>query len=280
MSLHFQIQCWRTEVQKNEGFSDELAASISGSLLGAGADTPSNTLYAFVQAMLLYPDVQREVQEHIDRVVGQDRLPTVEDEPNLPYIRSYMEETSRWMPTTILGAVPHATSADDTYNGYFIPKGAGLMNNVLAINMDSRRAPDPRKFVPSRYQNDPLSLHDSASNPDATKRDQFTFGAGRRIYQGMHVAERSLFLGMARILAAFDIKPALDPQGKPIIPDQEKFTQGFACMPEEYPARITPRSKAKAKLIIQEWEEAEKTCLDPETKQWIKSPVRGVMGVK
>jgi len=72
------------------------------------------------------------------------------------------------MPTTILGAVPHATTADDRYKGFLIPKGAGVMNNAWAINMDSSRAPEPRQFNPDRHANDHLSLYDSASNPDGT----------------------------------------------------------------------------------------------------------------
>ena len=60
----------------------------------------------------------------------------MEDEPNLPFIKCMIKETLRWMPTTLLGAVPHATTTDDTYKGYIIPKGAGVMNNVWTINSE------------------------------------------------------------------------------------------------------------------------------------------------
>lgn len=146
-----------------------MQAYISGTLLEAGSDTTSSTLYAFVQAMLLYPDVQKQAQKQIDDVVGSSRMPTMEDEPSLPLVRSLMKETLReysycaglveatdqslgWMPTTILGAVPHAVTEDDYYKGYLIPKGAGVMNNVWSINMDPDRSPDPRKFDPSRCE--------------------------------------------------------------------------------------------------------------------------------
>lgn len=46
------------KAQKEDGFSDDQAAYISGTLLKTGSDTTSSTLYAFVQAMILYPDVQ------------------------------------------------------------------------------------------------------------------------------------------------------------------------------------------------------------------------------
>lgn len=259
--------------QKASGFSDDQAAYIAGTLLEAGSDTTSSTLYAFVQAMMLFPEVQKKAQREIDEVIGEERLPTMEDEADLPYIRACIKETLRWMPTTILGAVPHAVTQDDQYMGYLIPKGAGVMNNVWAIHMDPNRHPEPRKFDPDRYKDDQLSLYESAANPDASKRDTFTFGAGRRICQGIHVAERSLFLGMSRLLWAFDFEPAADEHGRPVVTDPDELTQGFVCMPVEYRCKITPRSEARAARVLREWRDAEEECLDGETKQWKTTPV-------
>ena len=263
------------EAQKRDGFSDDQAAYISGTLLEAGSDTTSSTLYAFVQAMLVFPDVQKKAQAEIDRVIGPNRLPLMDDIEQLPYIRCCMKETLRWMPTTIMGAVPHAVTQDDEYMGYFIPKGAGVLHNVWGIHMDPKRHASPRTFNPDRYKGDEQSLGDAAANPDASKRDVFTFGAGRRICPGIHVAERSLFLGMSRILWAFDIAPTLSETGKPIVPDPDRLTQGFVCMPEPFPAKITPRSKEQADVVVKEWEEERQECLDPKTEQWQQSPVLG-----
>ena len=221
--------------------------------------------------MLLYPDVQKKAQKQLDEVAG-DHLPTMDDEAQLPYIRACMKETLRWMPTTILGAVPHAVNQDDYYEGYLIPKGAGVINNVWAIHMDPKRHPEPRKFISERYETDSQSLFDAANNPDPTKRDQFSFGAGRRICPGMHVAERSLFLGISRMLWAFDISPKLDDQGQPILPNPDKLTQGFVVLPVEFPAQIKPRSEARAAVVKGEWEAAQREHLDPTTKQWMTTP--------
>lgn len=260
------------QAQLQEGFSDDQAGYISGSLLEAGSDTTSSTLYAFVQAMLLFPDVQKKAQEELDRVIGSERLPTMDDEPNLQYIRGCIKETLRWMPTTILGGVPHAVTRDDEYMGYKIPKGAGVMNNVWTIHMDPIRCPEPRRFNPDRWEDDFLTLAESAGQPDASKRFSFAFGAGRRICQGMHLAERSLFLGMSRMLWGFDIRPAVGPAtGKEILPDPEMLTQGFVCMPEEFKANITPRDGKRADIITREWEEAQE-LLDQVTLQWKKTP--------
>jgi hypothetical protein len=260
------------EAQKKDGFTDDEACYISGTLLEAGSDTTSSTLYAFIQAMLLYPEVQKQAQAEIDRVIGSKRLPTMEDEHDLPFIRCCVKETLRWRPTTILGAVPHAANQDDIYMGYVIPKGAAVMNNVWSVNMDPSRYTDPHKFDPKRFENNTKSLYDSAVDPDVTMRDQFTFGAGRRICPGIHVAERSLFLGMSRLLWAFNVMPELNKDGSPNIPDPEKLTQGFVCMPEKFRAKITVRSKERADLVTREWREAEEEFLDPQTKQWAKIP--------
>ena len=51
----------------------------------AGSETTSTTLTWAVLFMVRYPEVQRKVQEELDRVVGQNRHPSVRDRPNLPY---------------------------------------------------------------------------------------------------------------------------------------------------------------------------------------------------
>lgn len=220
--------------------------------------------------MLLFPDVQRKVQAHIDEIIGHDRLPTMNDYPRLPYVRCCIKESLRWMPTTPL-AFPHAVTQDDTYRGYHIPKGAAVFINSYTIQMDPERHPDPRRYNPDRYKDDHLSLAESNSNPDPSKRDVFVFGSGRRVCQGMHVAERSLFFGIVRLMWAFDILPAKDTDGNDILPDPDKLTQGFVCMPEPFPAVIRPRSDKKARLIRQAWAEAQQE-LDPSTGQWKSVP--------
>ena len=39
-----------------------------------------------------HPEVQEKAREELDRVVGRERFPEAEDEPNLPYIRAIIKE--------------------------------------------------------------------------------------------------------------------------------------------------------------------------------------------
>ncbi|KAI1877108.1 uncharacterized protein JN550_001180 [Neoarthrinium moseri] len=254
------------KAQKVEAFSDGLAAYISGSLLEAGSDTTAAQLVGFVQAMVLFPEVQKAAQRELDKVCG-DRLPTLDDK--LPYIRCCVKECLRWMPTAILG-IPHSVIREDEYMGYRIPKGCNVMLNVWAIHMDPKRHSNPRAFDPTRYEGDLQTAAEATANADASKRDHFGFGAGRRVCQGIHIAERSLTLGIARLLWAFQFRRAVDSNGRETVPDPEDLTQGVLVQPRPFPVKIVPRSEAHACALREAWDSCQ-VLLDGE-KQWKEVP--------
>lgn len=136
-----------------------------------------------------------------------------------------------------------------------------------AIHTDPEKYPSPRSFDPLRYIDDHQSSIDAANNPDATKRDHFVFGAGRRRCAGMHIADRSIYLAISRLLWAFDFKKAVDPDtGREITPDMDDLVDGIMAMPQPFPANIVPRSTAKASTVVKEWEEV--TQLLDQQGQW------------
>ena len=136
--------------------------------------------------------------------------------------------------------------------------------------MDPKRSPDPRRFNPERFADDPTTLYQSATG-DPKKRDNFVFGAGRRLCQGIHIAERSLFLGMSRMLWAFSVCKALDSKGLPITPDMDDLVRGITVQPRNFPAKFTPRSQGKIEIIRNAVHECEE-LLDTKTQQWTKVP--------
>jgi cytochrome P450 len=172
--------------QESESFDNNQAAYIAGSLLEAGSDTTIVTLYGFILACLIWQDVQKKVQAEVDEVVGPDRLPTTDDYEDLPYVRAYVKESLRWMSSVILGA-PHAALREDHYKGWRISAGAMAVSNVWAIHMYPNRSPSPRVFNPDRFASDSRSLYESAIG-EAAKRDNYVFGAGHRLCQGIHTA--------------------------------------------------------------------------------------------
>ena len=53
--------------------------------------------------MTLFPDIQSKVQEEIDRVVGNNRLPVLADRDSLPYVNALESEIFRWGPAFPIG---------------------------------------------------------------------------------------------------------------------------------------------------------------------------------
>lgn len=64
----------------------------------AGAGTSAASMNYLIMACALFPTTVKKAQEELDRVVGPSRLPTLEDEPNLPYVRAMIKECLRWRP--------------------------------------------------------------------------------------------------------------------------------------------------------------------------------------
>lgn len=103
------------------------------------------------------------------------------------------------------------------------------MINWWAIHYDPVRFPEPHKFKPERFIDYPLSALEEANHPDPYQRSHVGFGGGRRIcpgmssftnfflIPGMHVAERSMFINIARTLWGFNIDFKRDKNGQ-IIP--------------------------------------------------------------
>lgn len=53
--------------------------------------------------MVRHPHIQHRAQAEIDAVVGTERIPTIEDRHNLPFVESIMKETLRCFPSVPLG---------------------------------------------------------------------------------------------------------------------------------------------------------------------------------
>ena len=58
--------------------------------------------------MTIYPDVLRKAQAEVDAIVGIDRLPTMEDRDQLPYVNALCKELLRWYVVTPVGTYRRA----------------------------------------------------------------------------------------------------------------------------------------------------------------------------
>lgn len=98
---------------------------------------------------MTHPDAQKKAFEEIVNVVGTSRLPTLADQPNLPYLGAFMREVNRY--ALLLGlffltmliilfsqlrfnpvtpVIPRSPVQQDEYDGARIPENTWIMTNI------------------------------------------------------------------------------------------------------------------------------------------------------
>ncbi|KAL5114903.1 hypothetical protein ACEQ8H_007221 [Pleosporales sp. CAS-2024a] len=196
MANHVHNTSYLSEAIKDIGLDPQMEST---SMYIAGADTTVAAIMTFFLAMMLYPDVQARAQAELDSVIPSSRLPVSSDKPHLPYITALLKETHRWHPVAPMG-LAHATTADDQVDGYRIPKGAVVLANTWWFTHDPDVYPEPMAFKPERHLGD---------EPCPDPR-MYTFGFGRRVCPGRHVADNALFITIAQVLSVFKIAPPVE----------------------------------------------------------------------
>jgi hypothetical protein len=88
---------------------------------------------------------------------------------------------------------------------------------LRSILHDETLYPLPFTFLPERFLDEKGRLSTSA----AAEAANIAFGFGRRICPGLYLAENSVFLGIATILAVFDIRRTVDEMGREVVPEVE-----------------------------------------------------------
>ncbi|KAH9834652.1 cytochrome P450 monooxygenase [Rhodofomes roseus] len=234
-----------SETRKGElSAEDERAMQGITSVLfaGEGATSLSATVVvSFVLAMVLNSDICRKAQAEIDRVVGSERLPTFEDRDSLPYVECVLRECFRWNAPLPIG-IPHQVMDDDLYRGFLIPKGTIIIANLWHMTRDPDVYPEPEVFWPERY------LEMDASTFDAIDPRKIVFGFGRRLCPGRQLADSSIWLAIACLLATLDFNKARDSTGNEITPMAE-FVPGAVSHPKPFVCSIRPRTQKAAELI-------------------------------
>ncbi|KAF8258901.1 cytochrome P450 [Lactarius quietus] len=231
--------------QSKHDLSEREQAWLVGNMLGAGGETVSTALLWWLLAMIAYPEVQNQAHAELDEVVGSARPPTFADIPSLPYIRAMVKETLRWSPVVPFG-VPHASVADDWYEGMLIPKGTVCLQNMRVINSESDVfGSDAAHFNPARY----LDERHQVKVLGGREEGHMTFGFGRRICPGRYLAEGTLAIDIATLLWTMRFERPEDAQGE--LDVRTIVEGGITARPVPFEYKAVPRF-AEAEGMLQD----------------------------
>lgn len=144
--------------------------------------------------------MQERLQQEVDKVVDQSRLPSLEDMPRLPYVSAFIYEMMRFTSFVPL-TIPHATIRDTSILGYAVPKDTVVFVNQWSVNHDPDTWSDPDTFDPERFLDPQGSL-----DKDRTS-SVLIFSLGRRRCVGEELSKLQLFLFTALLAHQCRVTP-------------------------------------------------------------------------
>ncbi|CAI0654505.1 unnamed protein product [Colletotrichum noveboracense] len=230
---------------------------VGGTQMGA-ADTTATQILTNILFLAKNPEFQEKARVELDALCATNRLPQWEDFNDLPYINCIIKEALRIRPVVPTG-VPHLAKQDAWYKGMLIPKGSVVMIPPSALNHDSKHFDDPESYNPDRYLASASKLaSELAASPAYDERDHYTYGAGRRMCPGIHMAERTQWRSVAQMLWAFKIE-----KDGELDTSYEFYEEGFVHATKDFRVRFVPRSERHAEVIREKFVETQEFL-----KQW------------
>ncbi|XP_068135131.1 cytochrome P450 2K6-like isoform X2 [Hyperolius riggenbachi] len=178
-------------------FHDANLTALVADLFLAGVESTSATLQWALLLMMKYPEVQKNVQNEIEKVIGSGE-PRLAHRKQLPYTDAVLHEIQRFANIGPLG-VPHCTTEDVTLKGLFIPRGTHIIPLLHSVLRDKEYFKKPDEFYPQHFLD---------SDGNFVKNEAFLpFSAGKRICAGENLAKMELFLFFTTLLQNFTFQP-------------------------------------------------------------------------
>jgi cytochrome P450 len=160
----------------------------------AGHETTALAISWTAMLLAQNPHCATRLSEEVDCVLA-GRAPTAEDIPQLRYTEMVVKESLRLYPPA--WGVGRRTLRRFEIGGYSLPAGTNFLLCQWIVHRDPRFFPDPEKFDPERWREDPQRTGALA------RFAYFPFGGGPRVCIGASFAMMEAVLIVAAIAQRF-----------------------------------------------------------------------------
>ncbi|XP_039508807.1 cytochrome P450 2B1-like [Pimephales promelas] len=216
----YLLEIEKQKSKENSTFHEENLIMTTADLFLAGTDTTATTIRWGLIYLTQNPDVQERCHEEIVRVLGYDRLPSMDDRDKLPYTYATVHEIQRHANIVPMG-VTHETIQPTKLRGYDIPQGTMILTNLTAIFSHKEHWKHPDSFNPENF----LDENGHFSKPECF----IPFSLGPRVCLGETLARTELFLFITSLLQR--IRFSWPPDAQPL--DMDGII-GFVRLPQTF----------------------------------------------
>ena len=151
-------------------------------------------MYSLIRHVFSDHKVKTKVIEEYDQITNGEPI-TLEHLNQLHYVNNVINESLRL--STPAWTIGREIIEDDEIDGYPLKKGHSIMVSPYLIHRNPELWPDPEKFDPDRFNQDPVH-----------KYAYFPFGGGPKLCIGMGLALMEMQIILYHVLkSGFDIEP-------------------------------------------------------------------------
>ncbi|XP_063793843.1 cytochrome P450 2G1-like [Pseudophryne corroboree] len=224
----FLIKIEQEKNDPNSEFNMKNLLVTMHNLFLAGIETVATTLRYAVLILLRYPEIQAKLHEEIDRVIGRDRVPNMDDRFHMHFTQAVIHEVQRFGDVLPLN-LPHMVTKDTQFKGYLLPKGTEIYPLLCTVHRDPKCFSTPYKFNPNHFLNEDGKFQ---------KNDALmAFSAGKRVCPGESLARMEIFIFLTTILQHYKLTSKTEFTESDIAPKMA----GFLNAPIHYELSFVPR---------------------------------------
>jgi cytochrome P450 len=221
------LEHWKEQLAKHPDRMEEIEIVTNAvGNLGAGADTVSSVLQAFIYHMIHDPDMLEMLRKELDEAKLAE-VPTYEETQKLPILQACIKETYRFHSPVGFGLTRVAPPEGVTICGQYFQPGTILSVNVWAMHrITSLFGDDASRFNPRRWLDPARALKMNSG--------LIAFGAGYNQCPGRNLAHLEVSKTTAILMRDYEIE-LVDPK------KAWKYENYFTVAPHDWPCTVRRR---------------------------------------
>ncbi|XP_071981297.1 cytochrome P450 2G1-like [Engystomops pustulosus] len=224
----FLIKMQKENANPKSEYTMENLMAVTIQIFFAGVETISTTITFSLLLLLKNPDVLEKVHKEIDKVIGRNRNPVLQDRNHMPYTDAMIHEMQRFTDMIPIGG-PRKTLTEVTLKGFTLPKNIDVYPMLTTVLRDPMCFKYPKEFNPENFLNEKGEFQ---KNPAF-----MPLAAGKRVCLGEAIVRTELFLFLVSILQNFDLRSPVPLEELDIIP----IASGLGSFPKPYKLALIPR---------------------------------------